>query len=66
MKKEEIENKIKELKSQINQKRHERGTAINEGGGWHDNMAVDSINQDIYLLESMIRELSEQFLNIKD
>jgi hypothetical protein len=66
MNKIEVENKIKDLKDQMKHKLLERGEAIREGGGWHDNAAVDSINTEIYVLESRIRELNQELIKFED
>jgi len=61
MKKEDIENQIKELEEQVKQKLRERGDVVREGG-CHDNPAVDFLNDEIRVLESRIRELKELLL----
>ncbi|MBI4992061.1 MAG: hypothetical protein HZB99_02480 [Candidatus Harrisonbacteria bacterium] len=55
----DLENQIKDLKDKIKNKLRERGEAIREGGGWHENSAFDQANSELYVLESRLRELNE-------
>ena len=54
---EEKEIKIRELEKKLKEKLRERGEAASEGGGWHDNSALDLINEEISVLEARLREL---------
>ncbi len=54
----EKEQLLHQLQNQIKDKILERGEAMTQGDGWHDNAVVDSINTDIAVLESRIRSLN--------
>ena len=49
--------KIRELEEKLKAKLLERGEVASEGGGWHDNSALDLINEEISVLEAQIRDL---------
>lgn len=60
MTREEIEDKIRELEEKLKEKSRERGEVASEGGGRHDNSALDLINEEISVLEARIRELKRE------
>ena len=55
-----ILNQIRELRDKLKQKSLARGEAIRDGGGYHENSAAESADQEIHFLESRIRELNKQ------
>lgn len=53
----EIQNKLQEMQEKLARKLLERGEEARDGGGWHDNSALDLINEEISVLEARIRDL---------
>lgn len=52
--------KIRDLEEGLKEKLRERGEAASEGGGWHDNSALDLINEEISVMEAHPRELKNR------
>ena len=59
-----ILNEIKALKERLRQKLLARGEAIRDGGGYHENSAAESADQEIHFLRSRIRALDQQLLKL--
>lgn len=57
--KQKLSDAIARLEIEIKEKMKERGRVANEGGGWHDNSALDAINEELSVLESRLGELKE-------